>query len=130
MIVADASVIVDILLRVPGVEVLDARLFDSGDSLHAPHLIDVEVAHVLRRYALRGELTETRGRSALALLQRLPIARHAHDSLLQRMWTLRQNLSAYDAAYIALAEGLEATLFTRDAPLARSSGHHARIELI
>lgn len=130
MIVADASVIVDILLRVPGVEALDARLFDSGESLHAPHLVDVEVAHVLRRYGVRGELSEARGISALALLQRLPLKRHAHDPLLQRMWTLRQNLSAYDAAYVTLAEGLDATLFTRDARLARSAGHHARIELL
>lgn len=130
MIVADASVIVDVLLRVPGVDAIDARLFDGNESVHAPHLIDVEVAHVLRKYTLRRELSEVRGKSALALFQRFPITRHAHDALLQRMWMLRHNLSAYDAAYVALAEGLDATLCTRDARLASSNGHSARIELI
>ena len=130
MIVADASVIVDVLLRTPGVELLDARLFDANESLHAPHLIDVEVAHVLRKYALRGELTDARGKLAMALLQQFPITRHAHEPLLGRIWKLRRNLSAYDATYVALAEGLDATLLTRDAPLAISSGHTARIELI
>ncbi len=130
MIVVDASVLVDVLLRVPGVEALDARLFDGNESLHAPHLIDVEVAHVLRRYALRGELSEARGKGALALLQRFPITRHAHDVLLQRVWMLRFGLSAYDAAYVALAEGLGATLCTRDAPLSRCTGHSARVELV
>jgi predicted nucleic acid-binding protein len=130
MIVVDASVLVDVLLRVPGVEALDARLFDRNESLHAPHLIDVEVAHVLRRYALRGELSEARGRSALALLQRFPVTRHAHDVLLQRVWMLRHGLSAYDATYVALAEGLDATLYTRDVPLSKCTGHIARVELV
>lgn len=130
MIVADASVIVDVLLRVPGVDALDARIFGEHEGLHAPHLIDVEVAHVLRKYTLRGELSDARGKLALALLQRFPITRHAHDALLQRIWMLRHNLSAYDAAYVALAEGLGATLCTRDAPLASSKGHGARIELV
>lgn len=130
MIVADASVIVDILLRTPGVETLDARLFDANESVHAPHLIDVEVAHVLRKYALRGELTEARGKSAMILLQKFPITRHAHEPLLNRIWKLRENFSAYDATYVALAEGLGATLLTRDAPLSSSAGHLARVELI
>ena len=130
MIVADASVIVDVLLRVPGVNALDARMFGEGESLHAPHLVDVEVAHILRKYTLRGELSDARGKSALALLQQFPITRHPHDVLLHRIWMLRHNLSAYDAAYVALAEGLNATLCTRDAPLASSRGHSARIELV
>lgn len=130
MIVTDASLIVDLLLRVPGVEALDARLFDANESLHAPHVIDVEVAHVLRKYALLGEITAARGRSALALLQRLPLTRHAHEPLLNRVWELRQNLTAYGATYVALAEGLDATLLTRDAPLSASSGHRARVELL
>lgn len=130
MIVVDASIIVDLLLRVPGVEALDARLFDNGASLHAPQLIDVEVAHVLRKYALHGELSEARGKSALELFKRFPITRHAHDPLLQRIWMLRHILSAYDATYVALAEGLNATLLTRDSPLSLSSGHTARVELV
>ncbi len=130
MIVVDASVLVDMLLRVPGVEALDARLFDRNQSLHAPHLVDVEVAHLLRRYTLRGELSEARGRSALAMLQRFPMTRHAHDVLLPRIWMLRHGLSAYDATYVALAEGLDATLCTRDVPLSRCTGHSARVELV
>lgn len=130
MIVADASIIVDLLLRVPGVDAIDARLFDGNESLHAPHLIDVEVAHALRKYIRGGELTEARGKAALALLQRFPISRHAHDPLLNRIWALRHNLTAYDATYVALAEGLDATLCTRDAPLSLSTGHNARVELI
>ena len=130
MIVTDASVIVDVLLRLPGAHALDARLFDSNESLHAPQLLDVEVAHVLRRYALKGEITEAGGKSALARLQRFPLTRHSHEPLLSRIWALRQNLTAYDAAYVALAEGLGATLLTRDSPLSASSGHGARIELL
>lgn len=130
MIVVDASVVFDILLRTPGAAKIDARLFDGNQSLHAPHLLDVEVAHVLRRYALRGEVTAERGKLALSLLQRFPMTRHPHESLLSRMWQLRANLSSYDAAYVALAEGLGATVVTRDAALASASGHTARIELI
>lgn len=102
----------------------------SNKSLHAPGLIDIEVAHTLRTYALKGELTEARGQSALVLLQRFPLTRHAHAPLLNRIWMLRYNLAAYDAPYVALAEGLDATLYTRDTRLARSAGHSARIELI
>lgn len=128
--VVDASVIVDVLLRVPGVDALDARIFSGNAELHAPHLLDVEVAHVLRKYANRGEVSAARGKAALAQLERFPITRHSHDALLQRMWMLRQNVSAYDAAYVALAEGLDATLCTRDASLAKTSGHTAQIELM
>lgn len=130
MIVIDASVMVDLLLRAPGVEALDTRIFGGAESLHAPHLIDVEVAHVLQRYTLRGELSDARGKLALTLLQQFPLTRHSHDVLLQRAWMLRQNLSAYEAAYVALAEGLDATLCTRDVRLSSSTGHSARVELV
>ena len=129
MIVTYASVVLELLLRTPAVEAIEARVFDAGETLHAPHLLDVEVAQVLRRYAARGEIAATRGRLALGLLARFPIARYAHQPLLTRMWALRANMTAYDAAYVALAEAMGATLLTRDERLAAAPGARARIEL-
>lgn len=130
MIVVDASVAVDLLLRGPGAEMLSSRLLDSGDVLHAPHLLDVEVAQVFRRFALRGTLGEARGLEALRLLAVLPLIRHDHAQLLPRIWALRANITAYDAAYVALAELLGATLLTRDRRLSAAPGHRARIEVL
>jgi predicted nucleic acid-binding protein len=130
VIVPDASVVLDVLLRGPGAEGLDRRLFARRETLHAPHLLDVEVAQVLRRYAARGELTPERGAAAVDLLERLPMHRYPHTPLLSRVWALRENLTAYDAAYVALAEALGATLLTRDERLAGAPGHGAEIELV
>lgn len=130
MIVVDASVAVDLLLRGPGAETLSSRLLDSGEVLHAPHLLDVEVAQVLRRFALRGILGEARGLEALQLLAALPLVRHDHARLLPRVWALRPNITAYDAVYVALAELLGATLLTRDRRLAAAAGHRATIEVV
>jgi predicted nucleic acid-binding protein len=126
MIVTDASVVVELLL---GTEIAN-RLLDPEETLHAPHLLDVEVAQALRRYALAGDVTPRIGELGLADLLDLPIVRHPHTLLLPRIWELRRSISAYDAAYVALAEVLGAPLLTRDARLARSHGHRARIELI
>ena len=130
MIVTDASVILELLLRTPAADRVATRLFDAGETLHAPHLLDVEVAQVLRRYAGRGEVSAARGRLTLGLLARLPIERYAHEPLLERVWALRVNLTAYDAAYVALAEALGATLLTRDERLASAPGTRATIELV
>jgi len=130
VIVVDASVAVDLLLRGPDAEVLAERLLGGGEALHAPHLLDVEVAQVVRRFAARGLLGPLRGQEALRLLAALPLTRHTHTRLLGRVWALRANLTAYDATYVALAEVLEATLLTRDRRLAGSVGHVARIEVI
>ncbi|MFN2565152.1 MAG: type II toxin-antitoxin system VapC family toxin [Gemmatimonadaceae bacterium] len=129
MIVTDASVILELLLRTSAAEAIEARVLDAGETLHAPHLLDVEVAQVLRRYAARGEISAARGRLTLGLLARLPIARYAHEPLLPRVWALRANMTAYDAAYVALAEALGATLLTRDERLASAPGTRAKIEL-
>jgi predicted nucleic acid-binding protein len=129
LIVVDASAAIEVLLATAAGERCAARLFAAGESLHAPHLIDVEVAQVLRRYAAAGDLPEERGRGALTDLLAMPLERYPHEPLLHRVWELRRNLTAYDAVYVALAEALEATLLTRDARLARSRGHQARIEL-
>jgi predicted nucleic acid-binding protein len=102
------------------------RLGRPEETLHAPHLIDIEVAQVVRRYAAIGQIEPARGRSALGDLFDFPLHRHPHDALLPRVWELRHNLTAYDAAYVAL----DATLLTRDRRLAAASGHRARIELV
>ncbi len=130
MIVVDASALFDLLLRTPAADQIEAQLFVSGETLHCPHLIDVEVAHMVRRYAADGEIDAERGRDAMADLAAFPIRRYAHDILLQRVWTLRHNLTAYDATYVALAEALDATLVTRDKRLAAAAGQFARIAVV
>jgi predicted nucleic acid-binding protein len=127
MIVVDASAVLEALLRTPAAV---ARIFDPRQTLHAPHLLDVEVAQVIRRYAARGAIDAERGRAALVDLADLPVRRYPHDFLLPRVWELRNNLTAYDAVYIALAEALNAPLLTRDQRLATAAGHHAQIELV
>ena len=130
MIVIDASVVLELLLRTPASAAIEARLLDSGETLHTPHLLDVEVAQVLRRYAARNEITAARGRLALEIVARLPVTRYSHEPLLPRIWALRANMTAYDAAYVALAEALGATLLTRDERLSTAPGGRAKIELL
>lgn len=130
MIVVDASAILEVLLNTPNGAGVAQRLFTPGETLHAPHLLDLEVAQVLRRYALTGELDSRRGREALEDLSDLPLIRYPHGLLLPRIWELRRNVTAYDAADLALAEALAAPLVTRDAKLALARVHHARIELL
>jgi predicted nucleic acid-binding protein len=129
-VVVDASAMIEVLLRAPGAEAVTARLFRGRDTLHAPHLLDVEVAQVLRRYARTGALGADRAAQALDDLADFPLLRYPHDLLLARVWQLRDNLTAYDAVYIALAESLGAALVTRDARLAGVPGHRARVEVI
>ena len=130
MIVVDASAIVDVLLRTSDVYALEERLFDHRETLHAPHLLDVEVAQAIRRYAAIGEIDGRRGSAALDDLADFPLYRYPHDFLLSRVWELRHNITAYDAVYVALAEALEAPLLTRDRHLATAAGSRAKIELI
>ena len=108
----------------------EERLFQPKETLHAPHLLDVEVAQVLRRYALGGDVEAERCRAALEDLAALPLSRYPHDFLMMRVWDLRANMSAYDAVYVALAEALDAPLLTRDRRLAKAPRHRARVELI
>jgi predicted nucleic acid-binding protein len=130
VIVVDASAILEVLLNTPDGDRVAERLFAPGETLHAPHLLDVEVAQVLRRYALAGELDTARGLQALEDLADLPLTRYPHDLFLPRIWELRRNLTAYDAAYVALAEALAAPLVTRDAAMAARRVHRARVELL
>jgi predicted nucleic acid-binding protein len=130
LIVLDASAAVELVLRTPLAERIAALVLDASEQLHAPHLIDIEVAQVLRRLAQAAELTPARAALALADFCDLAIERHAHGVLLRRVWSLRTVMSAYDASYVALAEALAAPLVTCDGRLARAPGHTAEIELI
>ncbi|MGE5345166.1 MAG: type II toxin-antitoxin system VapC family toxin [Acidithiobacillales bacterium] len=130
MIVLDASAVLEFLLRTPiGLKVA-RRIAPADETLHAPHLIDLEVAQVLRRREASRTLSHSRAEQALADFSDLDMARYPHDVLLPRIWALRKNVTAYDAAYLALAEALEAPLLTTDAKLARASGHRTRVEVV
>jgi predicted nucleic acid-binding protein len=130
VIVVDASALIETLLRSSAAAGVDTRLFASGQALHAPHLLDVEVAQVVRRYVALGDIDDEQGRGALSDLAALRLQRHGHDLLLPRVWALRHNLSAYDAVYVALAQSLDAPLLTCDRRLAAAARRHARIELV
>lgn len=130
MIVADASAVLEVLIGTDAAERVSARLLDPAETLHAPHLLDVEVAQALRRYVAAGDLAARQGAQALDDLLELPIRRHPHGLLLERAWQLRQSVTAYDAMYVALAEALGAPLVTRDGRLARAHGHRARVDLL
>jgi predicted nucleic acid-binding protein len=125
MIVVDASAVIEALLRTPAAAAVDARLFEPGETLLAPHLLDVEVAQVIRHYVAIGDIDANRGREALDDFADLRLRRYPHDWLLPRIWELRHDLTAYDAVYVALA----APLLTRDSGLAAAAGLRAKIEL-
>ncbi len=108
---------------------IEKRIYSGSETLHTPHLLDLEVTQVLRRLALQGVISAHRADEAVRDLLDLRITRYPHQVLLPRIWQLRHNLSAYDAAYIVLAEKLRAPLVTRDARLASASGHTAPVEV-
>ncbi len=113
----------------PDAEPIRERVESPGESVHVPHLLDVEVLNVLRRQTLRGILARERGATALQDLENIKMTRYSHAPLLRRIWDLRGNVTAYDAAYIALAEALDAPLVTRDTRLAQAPGNCATVEL-
>ncbi len=129
MIVVDASALLEVLLQTPAAARVSRRLFASGETLHAPHLVDVEIAQVLRRYVRTGVISEQRGAEALTDLSDFPLNRYPHVVLLPRIWEWRHNVTAYDAAYLALAEALDAPLLTRDRRLA-SLRTPVRVEVV
>ncbi len=130
MIVLDASAVVELVLGTEAGMEVARHLDDPEVGLHAPHLLDVEVAQVVRRYVMSGAVTEERGRLALESLQSLDVERHGHEALLPRVWDLRENLTAYDAVYVALAEALDADLLTRDQRLANVPGLPVRVVVV
>ena len=105
------------------------RMEREVDGLHVPHLFEIEVLNALRHHALRRGISERRSLELLEDLATMSISRYAHTAMLPRIWELRDNVSAYDAAYIALAETLEAPLITRDARLACAPGIRATVEV-
>ena len=130
VIVLDASAVIALLLGTDGADAVRVAIKRDTQTLHAPHLLDVEVGQVLRRYCMFEGLAPGRGEVALQDLLALDIHRYSHEALLARIWELRGNLTAYDAAYIALAEVLDAPLLTLDGRLARASGHMAKVTVI
>ena len=127
MIVVDASAIVDLLLENPSEPSLVKRI-GAASELHAPHLIDIEFLSVLRRLVARGQLNSNAAEVARELFAQLPIERYSHIFLSDRIWALRDNLTLYDASYIALSEVLGIPLITSDMKLAGAPGHRATVE--
>jgi predicted nucleic acid-binding protein len=129
LIVLDASAASAWLIQSPSGLRIENRICSVDETLHAPHLLDVEVAQVLRHLARQDTISAQRADAALQALFDLRVVRHSHADLLPRIWQLRHNLSAYDAAYVSLAELIGAPLITRDSRLAAAPGHLARVEL-
>jgi predicted nucleic acid-binding protein len=130
LIVLDASAAAEILLALPrAAPQLRDRVGQTGETLHVPHVFDLEVIAAIRRHALRGVLSGRRARRALRALDDLRATRYSHAPLRRRIWELRENITPYDAAYLALAEALRAPLVTVDAALAGAAGFRAEVEL-
>lgn len=134
MIVLDSSAVVEWLLGFPLADEVADRVL-SADSLHAPALLDVEVAHVVRRYAASGRITARAGERSLSALAELDAVRYTHELLLPLIWWFRHSLTAYDAAFVALAAALDMPLVTLDARIARAPwphlpGHRIVIDLV
>lgn len=129
MIVLDASAAVDWLLQTAAGQRLEQRIYARQDTLHTVHLLDVEFLQVLRRLVRQRILAPGRADQAIEDLLALRITRHPPALLLRRIWRLRQNLTACDAAYVALAEELRAPLITRDQRIAAAPGHTAAVEV-
>jgi predicted nucleic acid-binding protein len=129
VIVLDASAAIDWLLQTAAGQQIEKRIYSRGESLHAPHLLDLEVAQVLRRLVREGAMSGPRADQAIQDLFDLRVTRYPHFLFLQRIWRLRHNLSGYDASYVALAEKLGATLVTRDSRLASACARAVSLEL-
>lgn len=130
MIVIDASALVEALIVSPLGDRVRRRIVDSGAALHAPELIDLEVTHALRGRERARALSGRRATAAVARLGQIRLNRYPHAPFLPRIWALRNNLTAYDAAYVALAEILGAPLLTTDRRLARAPGIRAEVEVV
>jgi len=130
LIVIDASALLEMLLQTARADRLMDRTLGGSERLHAPHLLDIEVASALRRLVQRREITPARAGQVFGDFAQLVIERHPHGLLLPRIWELRDAMTVYDGAYVALAEALSAPLVTCDGRLARAHGHRALIEVI
>ena len=126
MLVLDTSALLDALAEIQPDPALVRRLADDSD-LHAPHLIDIEILHALRGLVRAGKLSPDRAEDVRTDVSDLAITRYAHEPLADRIWALRDNLTAYDAAFVALAEALNAPLVTCDARLANAPGVNSEL---
>jgi predicted nucleic acid-binding protein len=129
VIVVDASSLLEVLLQTAAAPALERRFTRAG-GLHGPELLDLQVLQVLRRLVAACTISSDRADLAVGALERVALRRWSHSVIRRRTWALRASLSAYDAAYVALAERLRCPLVTRDGRLARASGHPARIEVV
>ena len=130
MIVLDASAALAVLLNLgAGVPRIRERMDRADGGLHVPHLFEVEVMNVLRHYALGHRFSERRDAELLEDVTTMRNTRYPHTDLLSRMWELRENVTAYDAAYVARAETLEAPIVARGERLARAPGIRGTVEL-
>ena len=133
MLVVDASAVTELLLGRPAAEPVASAIREHDFDLHAPHLVDVEILSALRRVVAAGDASPARAGEAVDDLIDLPLQRYAHEALVPRIWALRENFSAYDAAYLALAEVLVedgAPLLTTDTRLARAASEHIGVEIV
>lgn len=130
MPVIDASVLVEYLAGGEHAEVARRRILSAGEELWAPHLVDAEVGHVLRRAVMVEELSAAGARDALDDLADMPLKRASHVGLLGRAWALRSNMTFYDALYVALAERLDMAIVTLDARLATAPGIRAPVDVL
>ena len=130
MIVLDASAVSELLLNTDGGRRVAARIADPAESLHAPHLLSVEVAQVLRRYVAARAVPDEIAVAVLADLAAIDIARYPHEPFLPRVWELRANVTVYEAVHLAPAEVLDAPLLTFDQRLAAAPGHGAAVEVL
>ncbi len=130
MIVIDASALLEVLLETPAAAGVTDWIGIPGETVHAPHLIDLEVAQVVRRLTALRLVEAERGRAALLDLASFPLHRHSHFQLLPDIWQFRNNLTAYDAAYVALSRVLDAPLLTRDGRLVSAARRYATVQLV
>jgi predicted nucleic acid-binding protein len=130
VIVLDASTLVELVLDTPLGRIIADRIADPAEGLHVPYLVDLEVAQALRRYERGGEIDNEAAAHALDDFRALDLQRHAHEPLLERVWELRKNLTAYDGVYVALAETLDTVLLTCDQRIAQAPGMKDRVSLV
>src|SRR5690242_13244588 len=130
MIVLDASAMVELLLDTSVGRRVAILISDPATGVHVPHLLDVEVVSALRRLSKDRVIDDDQADATIQDLLDLDLQRHSHEALLERAWTLRKNLTTYDAVYVALAEALNAALVTCDGRLAKVPGSKVRIEVV